>query len=302
MAVNPQDLELARELLHRGNVSGVGEEIEIVGAPSFARALAVRGIGRKAMGLVRRAAARPVTVNTAQARELAACRAQAKKLSTEVATAKARAKRLETQLAAAKARTAAFQQSAASVPQDGGDEDPPEAFEEAPEEMEDGMNDEMGAPVNTRSNARAKAMAVRLARQMVARRGGAPVAVERKGPANIKTAFLKFVRDANNDGTIPAGSTVEIRSQPQYPFKPLGLIIDDASAEDFVIEDIKIGTDTLMADGGPIPATQFKGDALLNRMFQRTGQTSQKFTLRVKNVSGSARPFYGNMVGLGRRG
>lgn len=150
----------------------------------------------------------------------------------------------------------------------------------------------------------AAAMAVRMAGQMTQRGGGlvpglsAPNVVERDASnAGTETAFLSVFRDATNGVLIPAGADAEVIGEPQKPFRPEALVIDDDSARDFLILDIKIGTDSLMVNNGPIPATGFTGEAVLNALRTRTGQTSQQISIRVRNRSADARPFYATFKG-----
>ncbi|MCC7383920.1 MAG: hypothetical protein IT384_18905 [Deltaproteobacteria bacterium] len=128
--------------------------------------------------------------------------------------------------------------------------------------------------------------------------GAIPRAVEKKlEGAATETAYLAMFRDASNGGLIAAGVDVDIIGEPQKPFRPESLVIDDDSARDFLILDIKIGTDSLFVNSGPIPASQFTGDAILNALRTRTGQTSQQIIIRVRNRSPGARPFYASFKG-----
>jgi hypothetical protein len=128
--------------------------------------------------------------------------------------------------------------------------------------------------------------------------GASPVAMEKKlEGAETETAYLAMFRDASNGGLIPSGTDVDIVGEPQKPFRPEALVIDDESARDFLVLDIKIGTDSLFVNSGPIPASQFTGEAILNALRTRTGQTSQQIIVRVRNRSVDARPFYASFKG-----
>jgi len=150
-------------------------------------------------------------------------------------------------------------------------------------------------------------MANQMANQMVARRGGGnyaglagppPMAMEKKVEgAETETAYLSMFRDMSNGGLINAGADVDIVGEPQKPFRPEALVIDGESSRDFLILDIKIGTDSLFVNSGPIPASQFTGEAILNALRTRTGQTSQQIIVRVRNRAPDARPFYASFKG-----
>jgi hypothetical protein len=101
--------------------------------------------------------------------------------------------------------------------------------------------------------------------------------------------------------TIAAGATANVEAEPQKPFKPQSLIVEDATIGDFVITDLRVGTTSLFAsnDGRGVPCSLFKSDGVLAKLFETfTAQTSQKITLSVKNISGSPRFFRAGMVGL----
>lgn len=145
--------------------------------------------------------------------------------------------------------------------------------------------------------------AMRMANQMLAQsRGagggqGAPVAVERTQGGETETAYLSMYRDASNGGLIQPGAEVDVVGEPQKPFRPEALVIDDESLRDFLIVDIKIGTDSFFVNSGPIPASQFSADAILNALRTRTGQTSQQITIRVRNRTPDPKAFYASFKG-----
>ena len=142
--------------------------------------------------------------------------------------------------------------------------------------------------------------ASRMANQALAARGLSqpPMAHERKiGGADTETAYLAIYRDASSGGLVAGGADVDIVGEPQKPFRPEALVVDDESARDFLILDIKIGTDSLFVNSGPIPASQFTGEAILNALRTRTGQTSQQIIVRVRNRTPDPHPFYASFKG-----
>ena len=48
---------------------------------------------------------------------------------------------------------------------------------------------------------------------------------------------------------------------------------------------------------GPIPASQFTGEAILNALRTRTGQTSQQIIVRVRNRTPDPHAFYASFKG-----
>lgn len=122
--------------------------------------------------------------------------------------------------------------------------------------------------------------------------------VRTSAPSGAETGILAFQRDTANGGNVAAGATVEVTAEPQRAFKPEALIIDETTAPDFLVTEIKIGTKTLFVNTGGVPASMFKADGVLGRLLlNKTGQVSQQLTIRVRNISASARPFYAAMVG-----
>jgi hypothetical protein len=126
---------------------------------------------------------------------------------------------------------------------------------------------------------------------------GSPVAVERQQSGETETAYLAMFRDQTNGGLILGNQEVDVVGEPQKPFRPEALVLDDETARDFLILDIKIGTDSFFVNSGPIPASQFTADAVLNALRTRTGQTSQQITIRVRNRTPDNKAFYASFKG-----
>lgn len=131
-----------------------------------------------------------------------------------------------------------------------------------------------------------------------ARPAGRP-AVQQRQAGDVYSRILPFTRDADVLGLVQAGAELDVVSEPQMPFRPDVLLIPEEVGRDFAITDIKIGTETLFAAAGRVLGTAFRPDAPLQKMFTRTGQTSQQFTIRVRNISLDARAFYAQMLGWG---
>ena len=112
--------------------------------------------------------------------------------------------------------------------------------------------------------------------------------------------ILPISRDTSNGGMVPGGQEVDIIVEAQMPFRGTSLVVDPDSARDFLISDIKFGTQTIFAASGRIPASAFlPSSESMDDLIMPTNQTSQQFTLRVINRSGSARPFYAELLGWG---
>lgn len=179
-----------------------------------------------------------------------------------------------------------------------------------------GVDDDMGevdiigamSPLKSLSVQQKKAVAglvkrqgMQLARKAVANKQ--PRAVSRDDEGDVWTRYLPVHRDAAiGGGLIVAGADADIVSEPQSPFKPSALVIDDESIPDFLVMALFIGSEPLfISNTGGIPASFFRGDSILNRLNVRTGQTAQQFTTRVRNRSADSRAFYAGYVGLGKR-
>jgi hypothetical protein len=123
--------------------------------------------------------------------------------------------------------------------------------------------------------------------------GGNPVAKLRK-PSNQRRLPLGFQSLA-----VGAGATVSIPVVIQnQAFRLEELIVPNAVAVDFTIEDLKVGNSTQFASSGSVPAAAFS--ELCARQINlkcATAQSGLSIILTVKNTNAAAKDFRAAGIG-----
>lgn len=93
-----------------------------------------------------------------------------------------------------------------------------------------------------------------------------------------------------------AGSTgVLITTQPQVRNQPRRLFLTETVADNFLINDIKVGQISLLATPGAISASVFVPNAICPDFRRQICEVSQFVTVEVSNVSGAAATFASTM-------
>jgi hypothetical protein len=87
---------------------------------------------------------------------------------------------------------------------------------------------------------------------------------------------------------VPPGHTLNLVAQPQVVFKPEKLVLDDESAENFQVADVKVGRNSQFLSAAPLPGTLFKA-ATTPWMKMDTAQVSMNVTVTLTNTSGVSR-------------
>jgi len=88
---------------------------------------------------------------------------------------------------------------------------------------------------------------------------------------------------------VPPGHTLNLVAQPQVVFRPEKLVLDDESAENFQVADVKVGKNSQFLSAAPMPGSLFKA-ATTPWMKMDTAQVSMYVTVTLTNTSGVARP------------
>ena len=96
---------------------------------------------------------------------------------------------------------------------------------------------------------------------------------------------------------IAAGATVEIEQTPQVKFRPERLTVTDTIADFFLINDIKVGKDSMLPSTDPITASVFKSAATDVQLAFKTCQIGQKIVISVTNVDVAAHRFTAAFLG-----
>jgi hypothetical protein len=123
------------------------------------------------------------------------------------------------------------------------------------------------------------AVAMRMAQQGAVIRQQAPL-VSRDYPIGF------------DSGTpIDAGGTLSITVQPQVLFRAERFVVPSDIAGQFLINDIKVGKDSMLAAAGSLPARAFDERAVGVRMMLATSQVSQQIIVSVTNIGGAPQRF-----------
>ena len=122
---------------------------------------------------------------------------------------------------------------------------------------------------------------------------GQAAGVAAKAPTSARILTLGF----DSVATIAAGAQATINSQPQVVFRPDRLIVPNSIAPSFLVNDLKIGKNSMLISATTIPAQAFSHDAAGVGMKMDTAQVSQIISLTVTNISAGALRFYAALTG-----
>jgi hypothetical protein len=96
---------------------------------------------------------------------------------------------------------------------------------------------------------------------------------------------------------VPNSPPVEIEVKPQALFKGRRLSVAHSIAKNFVIVDIKVGTNPQQGATGEMPAESFSSNAVDTRMQFDTASPGTTITIRVRNISSTPSPFMATLFG-----
>lgn len=119
----------------------------------------------------------------------------------------------------------------------------------------------------------------------------------RKAEPNAAQEMVLGIQSAS---TVAAGASEVITFRPQVLFRGTRLIIPDAIAPFFTIDDIKIGNQSQFAASGAVPAAAF-GESVNSsgrpNLVMKTAQVSQDIVMTITNRSGAAAQFRAALFG-----
>lgn len=93
------------------------------------------------------------------------------------------------------------------------------------------------------------------------------------------------------------GTTAQITSRPQVPFRGERLIVPSDIAGSFSILDLRVGKNSQFVNAGSVPARMFQENATDMRLQCDTAQISQDVTISVQNIGGAPQTFRAGLVG-----
>jgi hypothetical protein len=97
--------------------------------------------------------------------------------------------------------------------------------------------------------------------------------------------------------SVGAGVTTTITYETQELFRPERYVVSGSIAEDFVIEDILVGTRSQFAATGECPAEIFRPDAVGVEVHFETANVGNKIKVTVTNTSAGALTFRAAFIG-----
>jgi len=96
---------------------------------------------------------------------------------------------------------------------------------------------------------------------------------------------------------IAAGATATVTSNPQVPFRGRRLIIPSDIAGSVLINDLKVGKNSMFPTSNPVPGRAFTELGVGVDLNLDTAQISQLVSLNVTNTSGAAITFSAALIG-----
>lgn len=98
--------------------------------------------------------------------------------------------------------------------------------------------------------------------------------------------------------TVAGGNTTAtISASPQVPFRGRRLIIPSDIAGAFLVNDLKVGKNSMFPTSNPVPARAFTELGVGTDLNLDTAQISQLISLSVQNTSGSSQDFNACIIG-----
>lgn len=113
-----------------------------------------------------------------------------------------------------------------------------------------------------------------------------------KPPTSKQVVFLGF-----GPQTINGNATFVFSSQPQRIFRGERLTVPSALANNFAINDLKVGTDSMNVGAGPIPAAVFSELGMLVALEIETASPGILILLSISNLTGAPQGFFSGLLG-----
>lgn len=97
--------------------------------------------------------------------------------------------------------------------------------------------------------------------------------------------------------SVTSTATAAITTRPQLVFRPERLVIDDAIAPQFQVNDLRVGKNSQFLNVNPIPGGIFRSTAVGVRLKCETAQINSDITINVTNNSLGTLNFSGALIG-----
>lgn len=118
------------------------------------------------------------------------------------------------------------------------------------------------------------------------------VLVQQRGPTRARQFPLGFPTTA-----LAAGASAVITTSPQVTFRPRRLVIPSDIAGSILVNDLKVGKNSMFPSANPIPGRMFTEVGVGVDLQLDTAQISQIISLNVTNTSGGAVTFNAGIIG-----
>ena len=96
---------------------------------------------------------------------------------------------------------------------------------------------------------------------------------------------------------LAAGASAVITTQPQVTFRPRRLVIPSDIAGSILVNDLKVGKNSMFPSANPIPGRMFTEVGVGVDLQLDTAQISQAISLNVTNTSGGSITFNAGVIG-----
>lgn len=113
-----------------------------------------------------------------------------------------------------------------------------------------------------------------------------------KPPTAKQVVFLGF-----GPQSINGSATFVFSSQPQRIFRGERLTVPSALANNFAINDLKVGTDSMNVGAGPIPAAVFSELGMLVALEIETASPGILILLSISNLAAGPQSFFSGLLG-----
>lgn len=144
-----------------------------------------------------------------------------------------------------------------------------------------------------RGRGRGRALARRAPRRPSTAFRGQAAGVSIAEPTKGRILSLGF----DSVATIAAAAQSTVNSQPQVVFRPDRVIVPNSIAPSFLINDLKIGKNSMFISATAVPAQAFSHDAAGVGLKMDTAQVSQIISITVTNISAGALRFIAALTG-----
>ena len=116
----------------------------------------------------------------------------------------------------------------------------------------------------------------------------------RSNPEHERELVIGF----DSVAALAINTPTNVNAQPQLIFRPERIVVPQAIAPAFVLNDVKIGVASQFVVGALVPAECFSSNAFGVRMKMDTAQVNSTITINVTNIGAAALRYFCAMFGI----